>query len=1222
MPQKRVSKPSTTGKRVVKQGRVLKPIDEDDPKKDEKSKASTSADSTGPKKNDKTSTTESNEPKKNDKTKTSTTESSTSESKMTLCTAPTVSSRPTRRPGRPPSGKSCAGVNRSREISAKVRSTYRRSLDPCDNSNDSGLGFGDHHMDPHHHTMVLSERLAWTGERAEAKRPKLDIKVEHDEINDRYCFPEAVRTCKDNLSLIRTAPAGTVSSLSMSNNPAPTSGRAVPRCIPLTSRQQSAGPILLTTQLQSSSQCVEASLTILKQPEQQHRARYQTEGSRGAVKDREGNGFPIVQLTGYYKPATLQVFIGTDIGKVSPHMFYQACKVSGKNSTPCVEKKIDGTCVIELQLDPSKEMSATCDCVGILKERNVDVEHRFPDQLGNRSKKKSTRCRMIFRTTITLDDGTQETLQVCSQPIVCTQPPGIPEICKKSLTSCPASGGLELFVLGKNFLKDTKVIFQQFEDGQVRWEQAVSPDKEYLQQTHFVCVVPPYRRPDITEPVSVRLCVVSSGKTSESHQFVYTPVNGSMPSVHMDPPSPSQQRTFFKSNFWQQTVNKREQDLDMMPPPESSLVPTTTRRPSINLTSVSDVHSPPLHSLKQEYIDESSEGSTVDQERYRHLSESSLDVHHGDSNMSMINENSIDLIHQNSMMSHMNENSNISVGNENSMDIMVRRNSLSRPSMNNDDSLDVMIHTKSMNRQSSICENSVDCTNSNMSAIDDDNSCCSTTMRNTVPSDRPILSQHSGLLTSCATTTLETVMDLRMKLPMATVADLVNTTAPSIAALQRFGMENSTGPLPNQSGQSVESYLTGIEAKPCNVPLGNPTGILMKNDLSEKLAQIISAESNIYQSQKLHSMSSLLSNTGMCTTKMPEGEPVFLRSPRPFMSSVTQSESINTTAKSNKSVDIVEQSIPERTNTAVSSTLTTISNTLDRSCTTPINTERLDALVNSTVESHLSPTRADSSPKDLLITNTLPLVSKNSSSAEVIISSQDIMLNSQTNLMVPPMINTGIPSPIISQQEMTNTHASPNLTSEVILNSQISPSLMCRNTNGLQQDGLLPATNLNLCQPTSSVDPGLLPAISSTQQSLIVSNASQNSTEGLNLHSPISVSLASEPEKALLINAAVDFLETQKKINELGTNLPSTTSNNNLNQMQNVGNNFSQAFSDASVMRTEQKTDFVIPIPVKDISISVQQDKKNEDRMIPQSFTSLTENELINFINPSCFDQV
>ena len=49
------------------------------------------------------------------------------------------------------------------------------------------------------------------------------------------------------------------------------------------------------------------SLQIITQPEQQHRARYQTEGSRGAVKDRSGNGFPVVKLNGYNKPIILQV---------------------------------------------------------------------------------------------------------------------------------------------------------------------------------------------------------------------------------------------------------------------------------------------------------------------------------------------------------------------------------------------------------------------------------------------------------------------------------------------------------------------------------------------------------------------------------------------------------------------------------------------------------------------------------------------------------------------------------------------------------------------------------------------------------------------------------------------------------------------------------------------------------------------------------------------------
>lgn len=37
----------------------------------------------------------------------------------------------------------------------------------------------------------------------------------------------------------------------------------------------------------------------------------------------------------------------------------------------------------------------------------------------------------------------------------------MPEILKKSLHSCSVRGGEEVFIIGKNFLKDTKVIFQE-----------------------------------------------------------------------------------------------------------------------------------------------------------------------------------------------------------------------------------------------------------------------------------------------------------------------------------------------------------------------------------------------------------------------------------------------------------------------------------------------------------------------------------------------------------------------------------------------------------------------------------------------------------------------------------------------------------------------------------------------------------------------------------------
>lgn len=60
--------------------------------------------------------------------------------KMTMCTVPTIVSRAQpreRRPGRPPGGKKLV---MTRNYPGKIRSMARRSLDPCDNSNDSGLG--------------------------------------------------------------------------------------------------------------------------------------------------------------------------------------------------------------------------------------------------------------------------------------------------------------------------------------------------------------------------------------------------------------------------------------------------------------------------------------------------------------------------------------------------------------------------------------------------------------------------------------------------------------------------------------------------------------------------------------------------------------------------------------------------------------------------------------------------------------------------------------------------------------------------------------------------------------------------------------------------------------------------------------------------------------------------------------------------------------------------
>lgn len=65
----------------------------------------------------------------------------------------------------------------------------------------------------------------------------------------------------------------------------------------------------------------------------------------------------LLQLEGVNEPVVLQVFVANDAGRVKPHGFYQACRVTGRNTTACKEVDIDGTTVIEIPLEPSNDMT-------------------------------------------------------------------------------------------------------------------------------------------------------------------------------------------------------------------------------------------------------------------------------------------------------------------------------------------------------------------------------------------------------------------------------------------------------------------------------------------------------------------------------------------------------------------------------------------------------------------------------------------------------------------------------------------------------------------------------------------------------------------------------------------------------------------------------------------------------------------------------------------------
>ncbi|KAK1163510.1 nuclear factor of activated T-cells 5-like isoform X1 [Acipenser oxyrinchus oxyrinchus] len=322
-------------------------------------------------------------------------------------------------------------------------------------------------------------------------------------------------------------------------------------------------------------------LKIVVQPETQHRARYLTEGSRGSVKDRTQQGFPTIKLEGVSETVVLQIFVGSDSGRVKPHGFYQACRVTGRNTTPCKEVDIEGTTVIEVCLEPANNMTLAVDCVGVLKLRNADVEARI-GVAG--SKKKSTRARLVFRVSISRSDGSILTLQTPSSPILCTQPAGAPEILKKSLHSCSVMGGEEVFLIGKNFLKGTKVIFQENVSDENSWKGEAEIDMELFHQNHLIVKVPPYHNPKVSSPVCVGIYVVTNaGRSHEVQPFTYKPEPANIVEVNVkkEVPSPAQSCSFEESSKGIETPSCT---LD-----KASLLPSALMTPLLPLVKNEDV---------------------------------------------------------------------------------------------------------------------------------------------------------------------------------------------------------------------------------------------------------------------------------------------------------------------------------------------------------------------------------------------------------------------------------------------------------------------------------------------------------------------------------------------------------------------------------------------------------------------------------------------------------
>ncbi|XP_037661602.1 nuclear factor of activated T-cells, cytoplasmic 1 isoform X2 [Choloepus didactylus] len=278
-------------------------------------------------------------------------------------------------------------------------------------------------------------------------------------------------------------------------------------------------------------------LRIEVQPKSHHRAHYETEGSRGAVKASAG-GHPVVQLHGYLEnePLTLQLFIGTaDDRLLRPHAFYQVHRITGKTvSTTSHEAILSNTKVLEIPLLPENNMRAIIDCAGILKLRNSDIELRKGEtDIG----RKNTRVRLVFRVHVPQPDGRTLSLQAASSPIECSQRSAqeLPLVEQQSTDSYPVVGGKKMVLSGHNFLRDSKVVFvEKAPDGHHVWEMEAKTDRDLCKPNSLVVEIPPFRNQRISSPVHVSFYVCNGKrKRSQYQHFTYLPAH--VPMIKTEP---------------------------------------------------------------------------------------------------------------------------------------------------------------------------------------------------------------------------------------------------------------------------------------------------------------------------------------------------------------------------------------------------------------------------------------------------------------------------------------------------------------------------------------------------------------------------------------------------------------------------------------------------------------------------------------------------------------
>ncbi|XP_044176436.1 nuclear factor of activated T-cells, cytoplasmic 4-like isoform X4 [Acropora millepora] len=281
-------------------------------------------------------------------------------------------------------------------------------------------------------------------------------------------------------------------------------------------------------QARNSRKLDEPKIVIIEEPEENYRARYESEGCRGPIHGSQENTFPTVKVTGYSDAIWITVHLTTSGG--IPH--YHSIHGPGSTKVPCKETTLEGGVpAVQVMVGPDSNMTAVLDSLSIRRLRNWEGDRELRKRgIDPRTwKKERKEARLLFQAEIPEQEGRPATKLLCKSKVFqCSSsgPPGNPEIWWASISEGSANGGDELGLIGKKFQSGFKVRFFSVNASET-WESFAEVDKSKSHQGAAVVLTPAYCDTQITSPITVNVEVVfgngRDSKSSEPIEFTYKP---------------------------------------------------------------------------------------------------------------------------------------------------------------------------------------------------------------------------------------------------------------------------------------------------------------------------------------------------------------------------------------------------------------------------------------------------------------------------------------------------------------------------------------------------------------------------------------------------------------------------------------------------------------------------------------------------------------------------